>query len=155
MKRKILYCVFLCSLALNIGFIGVCAVNFISRSEPVVPQNCPFIAKYTHMYSSLGLSQQQLETIEPLAEKFHNNTQAIGALIVEQRNRLVAEMAKENVSQEAIDAIHGNIGAMQSKIQQLVVSHILEIKNIMTPEQRKEFFSAIQRSFQTQSFKPH
>ena len=152
MKNKTFFCVLLCSIALNIGFIAVCGFNLLASNELVVPRNCPFTTKYTHLYSTLGLNQQQLEAIEPLAEKFHNDTRVIGTLIVEQRNRLVVEMAKEKVAQDILDAIHRDIAVMQSKIQQLVVSHILEMKNVMTQEQREKFFSAMQRSFQTQNF---
>ena len=155
MKNKTFFCVLLCSISLNIGFIGICGFRLLDRNEPVAPRNCPFITKYTHLYSTLGLSQQQLEAIEPLAEKFHNETKAIGALIVEQRNKLLIEMGKDTVAQGILDAVHRDIAIMQSKLQQHVVSHILEMKDVMTREQREKFFSTMQRSFQTQSFMAH
>ena len=155
MKNKLFLSLVACSIALNMGFIGVYGFNMLHGKEPVAPQNCPFTSKYTHLYTALGLSRQQLEAIEPLAGEFHKQAESIGKHIVKQRNSLVEAMAQELVDKSVIDAIHRDIAERQSVMQQLVVSHLLEMKDLMTPEQRVMFFSAMQRSFQAHNFMNH
>ena len=144
-----------CSVALNLGFVGMCAYNLLNRPLASTPRECPFTSEYTHLYAALGLSPTQLERIEPLAKDFHEKAQIIGTQIVELRNKLVDAMAREDADINALDAIHQSIALRQTAMQQLVVSHILEMKAVMTSEQRDQFFSAMRRSFQTQNFMAH
>ena len=152
MKKFLLSSLLISSIALNLGFVGVYGYNLLIRNDPVVQQNCPFSSEYTHLYATLGLSQEQLEKIKPLAGEFHQKAIAIGVRTVEQRNKLIEEMAKEHVDRSAIEAIHRDIADRQSQMQQLVVSHLLDMKDAMTPEQRSKFFLAMQRSFKNQRF---
>lgn len=150
MNKKKLFLLLVCSIALNLGFAGAYGFTIISRPKMMPPENCPFTSEYTHLYTTLGLSQMQLERIEPLAKCFHEKAAIIGRQIVEQRNRLVYEMARETVDRAALDAIHRDIAARQSEVQQLVVGHILDMKQVMTPEQRNQFFDSMRRSFRAQ-----
>lgn len=151
MNKKTLFLLLVCSITLNLGFAGAYGFNMIRQSKITPPANCPFTSEYTHLYQALGLNQAQLEHIEPLAKNFHEKATAIGEQIVERRNRLVGEMARETVDLAVLDAIHQDIAVRQSKMQQLVVLHILEMKQIMTPEQRNRFFEAMRRSFKMQN----
>ena len=150
MNKRTLFLLLVCSLALNLGFAGVYGFNMITRPKVTPPTDCPFASDYTHLYTTLGLNQAQLERIEPLAGTFHEKAALIAGHIVEQRDKLVGEMARETVDRAALDAIHKDIATRQSEMQQLVVGHILDMKQVMNPEQRKLFFESMRRSFRSQ-----
>jgi Spy/CpxP family protein refolding chaperone len=162
MSKRTLFLLLVCSVALNLGFAGVYGLTMLNRSQPAfraTPQvapsvksgpDCPFTSEYTHLYATLGLSQTQLERIEPLAKDFHAKAQRIGTQIVEQRDRLVGEMAQETIDSAALEAIHQDISTRQSEMQKLVVGHVLDMKQVMTPEQRALFFESMRRSFRSQ-----
>ncbi|MDR2892532.1 MAG: periplasmic heavy metal sensor [Deltaproteobacteria bacterium] len=158
MNKRTLFLLLVCSVALNLGFAGVYGLNMLNRPKAApqaVPRaesgtDCPFASEYTHMYTTLGLNQAQLEHIEPLAKDFHAKAEVIGRQIVEQRDSIVVEMAREIVDSAALDAIHQDISTRQSEMQKLVVGHVLDMKQVMTPEQRNLFFESMRRSFRTQ-----
>lgn len=151
MNKKTVFLLLVCSVALNLGFAGTYGFNMLSRSKATPPSDCPFTSEYTHLYTALGLNQTQLERIEPLARGFHEKAATISKEIVEQRNRLVDEMTRETVDMDTLDAIHEDIAVHQNTMQQLVVLHILDMKQIMNPEQRSRFFEAMRRSFKAQN----
>ena len=155
MKTRMLSLALVCSVALNLSFVGMCAYNMLNRPQASAPSECPFTSEYTHLYAALGLSSAQLGRIEPLARDFHEKAKIIGTQIVELRNKLVDAMAREDADMNALDAIHQSIALRQTAMQQLVVSHILEMKAVMIPDQRDRFFSAMRRSFQAQNFMAH
>jgi Spy/CpxP family protein refolding chaperone len=55
-------------------------------------------------------------------------------------------MASEPDRQE-IDRAQGEIDSLQSEIKHLVVDHMLAHKNILTPEQQKQFFDMLKKRF--------
>jgi Spy/CpxP family protein refolding chaperone len=150
MNKKTLF-LLVCSVALNLGVVGVYAFNIFSGPIAEPPAGCPVAATESgHWYTALGLSQAQLDRIEPLAMNFHKQEAAIMARIFEQRDRIAEEMARETVDREAIKAIHLDIAARQNEVQELMVNHILGMKEVMNPKQRQRFFEAMQRSFKNQ-----
>ena len=152
MNKKTLFFTLVCSVALNFGFVGVYVHNTLNRPQAMAPRECPFTSEHTHLYATLGLDKTQLERMEPLARDFHEKIRTTGGQIIEQRNKLVDAMAREDVNMSTIDAIHQSIATRQTAMQQLVVGHILDMKAIMTPEQRERFFSAMRRSLQARTF---
>ena len=147
MNKKALFLILICSLALNIGFAGVYGFTLLSQPKVTQPKKCPFTSEYTHLYKMLGLDQAQLDRIEPLAKDFHQKAAILRDSIVEDRNRLVDAMAQVPVDMGELDAIRADIAAGQSKMQQLVMLHILDMKEVMHPDQQKQFFDAMRRSF--------
>ena len=155
MKKRMFSLALVCLVALNLGFVGMCAYNMLNRPQAVGVRECPLASEYTHLYAALGLNPSQLESIEPLARDFHEKARTIGEQIIEQRNKLVDEMALEDTNTNALDIIHQSITHQQIIMQQLVLNHFMDMKAIMTMEQREKFFSAMRRSLQAQSFLNH
>ena len=152
MSKRTLFLTLVCSVALNLGFVGMYAYNTLNRPHAMAPRECPFTSEHTHLYAALGLDKAQLERMEPLARDFHEKIRTIGGQVIEQRNKLVDAIAREDVDMSTLDAIHQSIATRQTAMQQLVVAHILDMKAIMTPEQRERFFSAMRRGFQARHF---
>jgi len=150
MNKRTLFLLLVCSVALNLGFAGVYGLNMLNHPKAAPPTDCPLTSEYTHLYATLGLNQAQLERIEPLAGDFHAKAQRIGIQIVEQRDRLVGEIAQETVDSAELDAIHNDISVRQREMQKLVVGHVLDMKQVMTPEQRTLFCESMRRSFRAQ-----
>jgi Spy/CpxP family protein refolding chaperone len=150
MSKKTLFLLLVCSVALNLGVVGVYAFNIFTKPMLMPPADCPVASESGHWYTALGLNQTQLDRIEPLALNFHKQEAAIMARIFEQRDRMAEEIARETVDREAIKAIHRDIAVRQSEMQELMVNHILDMKEVMNPEQRQRFFETMQRSFKNQ-----
>ena len=67
-----------------------------------------------------------------MAHAFHKRIEAISGRILENRNVLSLEIEKDATDRAAIDAIHHDIAALQSQMQELVVCHILEMKEFIS-----------------------
>ena len=155
MKNKIFLLVLIGSLAVNIGFAAMLGLNLFTRPAERETKPCPFTTSDTHLYSFLGLSDEQLKKIEPLAQDFHSQMDAVAAKILNDRSRLVDAMAKEQPDMAAIDEIHKDIFTNQSAMQNVVLAHILDMKNVMNKEQRDKFFQSMRQNFARQSFPMH
>ena len=151
MKKKFLLFLLVGSLALNLGFLAVYGRKFFHTPPPNATA-CPLTASYVHLYTFLGLDEEQLRRIETMAHGFHMRIEEISGRIIEKRDCLLHELEKDATDRAAIDAIHRDIAALQSEMQELVVAHIIEMKGIMTPEQRSKFFTSMERTFALQDF---
>lgn len=154
MKNRILLFLLIGSLALNLGFLVVWGQKYLHKppSPPSNAKACPLTASFNHLYTFLGLSDEQLERIEPMAHAFHMRIEGISGEILEKRNALLLEIEKDAADRAAIDALHHDIAALQTQMQELVVGHILEMKAVMNTEQRKKFFASMERNFAMQDF---
>jgi hypothetical protein len=151
MKKKFLLFLLVGSLALNIGFLSVYGKKYF-QTPPLNATACPLTASYVHLYTFLGLDAEQLRRIETMAHGFHMRIEEISGRIIEKRDSLLHELEKDATDRAAIDAIHRDIAGLQSQMQELVVAHIIEMKFIMTPEQRNKFFASLERNFALQDF---
>ncbi len=151
MKKKLLLFLLVGSLALNLGFLAVYAKKYFQTPPPNAAA-CPLNASMDHLYTFLGLSGEQLQRIESIAHDFHMRIGEISGQIIEKRNSLLREFEKDVTDRAAIDAIHRDIAVLQSQMQELVVAHLIEMKTIMTPEQRDKFFASMERNFALQDF---
>ena len=151
MKCKFLILALVGSLAVNVGFLAVYGKKYLS-TLPTNAAACPLNANLDHLYTFLGLNAEQLQRIESIAHDFHMRIGEISSQIITQRNSLLREFEKDATDRAAIDAIHRDIAALQSEMQELVVAHIIEMKGIMTPEQRNKFFASMERNFALQDF---
>ncbi len=155
MKNRILLLVLIGSLAINAGFAVMLGLNFLSRPTEGEAKPCPFTAQDTHLYTFLGLTDEQLKKIEPLAQDFHRQMDAVGSKILNSRSKLVDAMAQEQPDMAAIDEIHKNIFSNQSAMQSIVLAHIMDMKNVLNREQQDKFFQSMRLNFARQSFPMH
>lgn len=152
MKSKFLTILLIGSVALNLGFLAVWGQKYFHAAPVSNAKACPLTASFNHLYTFLGLSDAQLQRIEPMAHTFHMEIEEISGQILKKRNALLHEIEEESTNRVAIDALHYDIAALQSQMQELVVTHILEMKSVMNPEQRKKFFASMERNFAMQDF---
>ncbi len=151
MKKKIIFLLFVCSVAMNIGFVVAYCFNRATAKVEAPQAHCPLNSEDAHLYKMLGLQPEQLKQIEPLAKNFHEQVNTLAGEIAAKRNRLMDEIARETVYMATLDKIYKDIATSQGKMQQLVMLHILDMKEIMTREQQRTFFDAFRHSFRIQN----
>ena len=151
-KRKYWLVVLVGSMALNIGFLTVFAMRYFSTPHKVNLRACPMTSDYNHFYTFLGLSDDQLSRIEPLAHGFHSRIDSLSSTILDRRNALILEIEKDTVDRTVIEAIRTDISKAQAELQQVVVEHFLDMKAVMNEEQKQKFFTAMEKNFVNQDF---
>ena len=55
-------------------------------------------------------------------------------------------LSGENVSPARIEEIRKDMATIQDRIQKVVIAHVLDVKEILNPIQRKRFFELLSKS---------
>jgi Spy/CpxP family protein refolding chaperone len=151
MKNKILISLLTASLAMNLGVAAMFGQKLFQTSNTSSQKTCPFSSDDNPLYKLLNLSPEQLGVIKSIAIDFHQNIGKLSSEVQEKRTVMMAMMEQNEVDLDKVNAVRQDIWSLQSKIQQTVFEHILQMKKILTPEQRKIFFQTMRQSFVQQS----
>ena len=101
-------------------------------------------------YEDLDLSQDQRVRIETGRDRFLSALNDTGDRIIAKHLELMDLIAADPIDQQAIDAKFQEIHTTQHSMQNLVIAHLLEDKQILTAEQRTKFFALLKSRIQAQ-----
>jgi hypothetical protein len=145
MKAKWLTAVLILSLAINAGMLGTMGYHYY-RYDSASPSAPCFVAPGDgYLYQSLGLSQSQLEKMEPLARKFHSRLAELGAVMQEKKGMLVDFLQKDD-NPTLIENLQKEMADIQGEIQKEIIVHIRETKKLFDTQQQKHFFDLMRKS---------
>jgi Spy/CpxP family protein refolding chaperone len=134
------------SLAINVFLLATMEFPS-SRSTLVKPlepsPSCPISEGDHHLYQALGLSASQLERVEPLARAFHDRLNTLQNRMEGGRAVLMRLLGQEAIDPLRMDGVRKEMAVLQDEIQREVISHILELKEILTVEQKEKFFALV------------
>jgi Spy/CpxP family protein refolding chaperone len=145
MRSKWLIFVFVLSLAINAAVLATMGYHYYLSASTEAHAPCPLSPGDRHLYQSLGLSEAQLSEMEPLAQKFHTRLAELGAAMEGKRERLVELLAKDG-DPASIENLRKEMAGIQGEIQREVISHIVQTKKILDPDQQKRFFDLMKQS---------
>ena len=145
MKAKWLTIVLFLSLAVNAGVLAALGYHYYSyvSGSPAAP--CPLAPGDGYLYQSLGLSESQLAKMEPLARNFHGRLAELGAVMEGKKGQLVDSLQKY-AKPAQIENLQKEMASIQAEIQREVITHIMETKEILDPQQQEHFFVLMRRS---------
>jgi Spy/CpxP family protein refolding chaperone len=99
-----------------------------------------------YLYQHLGLSNQQLARMAPLAQKFHSRLEKLAASMEGKKEYLVNLLGRKDVDPQKIAGLRGEMAGIQDEIQKEVIEHIMEMKKILNTEQQQHFFDLMRQS---------
>jgi Spy/CpxP family protein refolding chaperone len=140
-KAKII--LIMLSIGFNIAFSVIWITHFASGRSKKTDQTmagCPRTGGQTPLYEQLDLSEEQSKKAESRMIAFRSASDTICGDTEILRNELINLIARPYPDAGAISKKQEEIIANQKKMQKLTISHILEMKRIFTPDQRKKFF---------------
>lgn len=140
------------SVAINVFLLAT--MEFPSSRSALVEQkalleSCPISEGDRHLYQALGLSSDQLAKVQPLAGTFHDRLQKLQKDMVSARTRLVKLLAHDNVDHVKTEELRKEMAFIQDEIQKEVISHLLELKEVLDPGQRERFFALVEQTTAT------
>lgn len=145
MRSKWLTVVLFLSLAINAGVLATMGYHYYHNASLTSSAPCPLSPGDSHLYQSLGLSNLQLSKMEPLAQKFHARLAELGVLMEEKKETLTDLLQKDS-DPASIEALREEMAGIQDEIQKEVITHILELKKILDPDQQQRFFYLMRES---------
>jgi len=133
------------SLAVNAGVLATTGYYYYRITSPTPSAPCPMSPGDSHLYESLGLSKVQLSKMEPVAQKFHGRLGELAALMEQKKETLIALLEKDSDA-ASIENLRKEMAGIQDEIQREVITHIMESKKILDPNQQQRFFDLMRHS---------
>ena len=146
MREKAKIVLIMLSIGFNIAFSVIWITHFASGRSKNADQSmvgCPRTGGQKPLYKQLDLSEEQSRKAESRMLAFRSDSDTICRDTGILRNELIDLIAMPNPDAGAIGKKQAEIIANQKKMQELTISHILEMKRIFTPDQQKKFFILI------------
>jgi len=144
MRSNWLAAILILSLAFNAAVLGTLGYHYFIKQPQSGPTPC-FSTGDGHFYQSLGLSEAQLEKMEPLAHAFHQRMAEMKASM-EQKKDLLIDLLQRGDDPDRTDALRTEMASIQDTIQKAVISHIADIKKVLDSKQQEQFFNHMRQS---------
>lgn len=145
MRSKWLTVVLFLSLAVNAGVLATMGYHYYHNASLTSSAPCPLSPGDSHLYQSLGLSNLQLSKMDPLAQKFHGRLAELGA-IMEEKKMVLIDLLRKDGDPKEIENLRKEMAGIQDDIQKEVITHIMESKKILDPDQQQRFFDLMRHS---------
>ncbi len=129
---------------LSVAFNGAVVAAWVHQSRQ--GQSCPEQdagPRPCMLLHKIGASEEQLRTLQPRFEEFRQASEALCRDISGRRQELIDLLASAPTDRRAIEAKEQEILAGQRKMEELVVAHLLAVKENLRPDQRKAMFDLI------------
>lgn len=138
-----------------IAIIAACAVAAMSYaassavySRRMAGQSASTMERgMTPVIEYLQLATEQQERIAPINEKFGARQSEACTEMQEARARLLDTLRKPSPSQAEVDASLQDVSRAQSRVQRQVAEYLLEIKPVLTNEQKDKLFNVVGQKF--------
>jgi len=130
-------------LIVNLTALGVIVYNRWLSPKP----SCPG-AGFERLKQKLSLTPEQEEKLWQERGDFHKRLDALSLQLQKDQRALIAALKRENSDWKELKDIIMTINARQLEAQEQVVEHLLEVKNMLKPEQQDIFFSIVQERFE-------
>jgi Spy/CpxP family protein refolding chaperone len=147
-KMKTVIVILIFSVALNAAFGAMWAIHRLPAHLGCIGHKGDLHAKSCiscPLHRKLGTSEKQWQEIEPRLVKFKTASQAICRELNQLRKELIDLIAAPQTDLEAIRAKQDEILAGQRRMQELLISHLLAEKEVLTPQQQKSLFDMIRK----------
>jgi uncharacterized membrane protein len=141
MSRKTVIIILIVSIGLNVGLLGalVCDALKIGRRFGSIP---PFPS---WIESVGGLSNEQRDKIHAIMTESIGPIGETRAQLEKKRGELTQLISAPEPDIEAINAKIDEISAVHGRMERLIVSQLIAIRGVLTPEQQEILFEHMSR----------
>jgi Spy/CpxP family protein refolding chaperone len=139
--KKNLIIVFLILLTIvNVAALVTIAYHRFHAKRPFPPKGRPD-GHMKFLQQELGLSEDQARDFELHMEKFRMETEPIQDSIRTIRTELMSELTKPEPDIQRLNQLAEEIGVLEVNLKKQSITHMLEGRSLLTPEQHKKFLS--------------
>jgi len=125
--------------------VSLCAGIVLGLSVPhLLRRDAASHSTPNHFLASyLFLSDSQRKRVESLNRAFYPKITRMRAQLAEKRAELSELLEGSSLNQEEVEVKINEIAHLQAQLEKEVLNHIGEVGQILTPAQRKRFFSFV------------
>jgi Spy/CpxP family protein refolding chaperone len=151
-KTKVFMFILILSLSINAAVLATTGYHYYRNTYPIPSAPCPVSPENHHLYQDLGLSNQQLAQMEPLARIFHGRLAELSASMEGKKEKLVDLLSQKEVDPAKIEELRQEMASIQDEIQKEVIGHIIQTKKVLNTQQQKHFFSLMHKSMRAGNY---
>jgi len=140
MKKNLVILFLILLTIVNITALVTFAYHRFQPKPPMHPMNPPEKPENFIRYE-LGLNEDQAKQFETHFNKLKTEMDPLLDSLRVKRSELTEEMAAGVPDADGLDRLAEEIGAMEVRLQKKMITHMLETKAFLNPEQQKKFFS--------------
>jgi Spy/CpxP family protein refolding chaperone len=141
--KKNLIIVFLILLTIvNVAALGTIAYHRLHAKRPFPPKGRTD-GHMKFLQQELGLSEEQARDFESHMERFRMETEPIQDSIRTIRTELMSELTKPEPDVQRLNKLAEEIGTLEVRLKKKSITHMLEGRSLLTPEQLKKFLSLL------------
>ena len=96
----------------------------------------------------IALTNEQKQQVEDIRRDFLPKVEGIRQSLRDNRLKLNDLLFAESPDMTSIAKISNKISDLQSKLEQEVIDHILQEKELLSPEQKRAFYQVIRNEFE-------
>ncbi len=145
MKKNKLFFGLILSLLFNIAFISSLGYHLWKRREGQKPPQHRVFQQKRFPHERMRLAPDQKAHLREIREKFPHRIWPMRRELAEERRALGKLLMEEKPDTVRIEKRLRRIGELQTEMEKEVVFQMLKEKNILNPEQRKQFFRIMER----------
>ena len=146
MKNRWIAMLLVLSLAMNTAVLTAAGYKYYKRNRELSEATLHSRERNYHFYEKLGLTPVQLAKMNPMANTFHKSLKSLHSDMEAKKNAMINLLSGENVSPAKIEEIRKEMATIQDSIQKVVIAHVLDVKEVLDPSQRKRFFELLSKS---------
>jgi Spy/CpxP family protein refolding chaperone len=146
MKMKIFTYAVSILLVVNLTALGVMAYHRFFETVDASPCGKPGKG-FERVKRELSLSPEQEKNLLEYRKACHSIIDSLSTPLQEERRLLVDELKQEDPDLDRLIEIVERINLLQLKAQTKIVEHLLEVKNVLEPEQQGKFFKIVMERF--------
>lgn len=145
MRKKLVLITLALSLSLNLAFAATWAVRRFAAPGGGGQTAAREHEIWSPLHRRLGVGRSRWKKIEPRLREFQRKLGERHERIQKVRHGMLELLSAPEVDRNAIEKQQDRVLAAFRKTQDLVLSHVLTERKLLTPEQRKQFFRILRR----------
>jgi Spy/CpxP family protein refolding chaperone len=142
-KRNWLLYLVIFSLALNFGTIGTFAYLRYQDQKERLTRELPPPMPMRDLWKNLNLDEGQRQAVQRLFPEHRAKVTELRQALFQKRQELFELLRVETPDMDAIRAKVGEISALQGKLEEELVRHMLEFRKHLKPEQNAAFLNLV------------
>ncbi|TSA21467.1 periplasmic heavy metal sensor [bacterium] len=153
MRRNTVYVAAIFLTVVNLAAFGALLYNRWSNGQPPQPPDIR-AQRFEQMKRELSLSAEQTAQLDIYRTTFHGELDSLTTQLVLARTQLAHALWQPMKDTTRINTMLDDISRLQSTAQRRVISHLLDVRSMLNPEQQKQFLAIVLERFSSRSDEP-
>lgn len=98
------------------------------------------------LIQKINLSKEQKEKLDPMEASLKKDIEKVQVELAQERMALCELLGKDESDPKKLDDYVNRVAALEGQQQRLVVQHLMAMRSVLNPEQKKTLFSSLMQA---------